>query len=89
EPSSIIQEEQKKKSILTIDELLKWLSKPGIKNNKKIRSKPILKTDEEWFDLLESNDDNKADEDPDIYFKKIVNPYINRISEAEKFNKGE
>ncbi|CAG8805065.1 28392_t:CDS:1, partial [Racocetra persica] len=99
-PSSIIQGEQKKKSILTIDELLKWLSKPEIKNNKKIRSKPIPKTDEEWFDLMESNDDNKgsepsdseydtADEDPDIYFEKIVDPYINRISEAEKFNKGE
>ncbi|CAG8841226.1 32600_t:CDS:1, partial [Racocetra persica] len=76
------------------------LSKPGIKNNKKIRSKPIPKTDEEWFDLMESNDDNKdsepsdseyntADKDPDIYFKKIVDPYINRISEAENFNKGE
>ncbi|CAG8811300.1 24306_t:CDS:2, partial [Dentiscutata erythropus] len=76
------------------------LSKPGIKNNKKIRSKPIPKTDKEWFDLMKSNNDNKgsepsdseyniADEDPDIYFKKIVDPYINRISEAEKFNKGE
>ncbi|CAG8826239.1 27512_t:CDS:1, partial [Racocetra persica] len=81
-PSSIIQEEQKKKSILTIDELLKWILKPEIKNNKKIKSKPIPKTDEEWFDLLESNDDNKGskpsdseydtvDEDPDIYFEKI------------------
>ncbi|CAG8776685.1 6904_t:CDS:2 [Dentiscutata erythropus] len=80
--------------------LLKWLSKPGIKNNKKIRSKPIPKTDEEWFDLMESNDDNKssepsdseydtADKDPDIYFEKIVDLYINRILEAEKFNKGE
>ncbi|CAG8850453.1 21256_t:CDS:1, partial [Racocetra persica] len=63
-------------------------------------SKPIPKTDEEWFDLIESNNDNKgskpsdseydtADKDPDIYFEKIVDLYINRISEAEKFNKGE
>src|SRR6185369_12278240 len=37
EPSSITQGEQKKKSILTIDELIKWLSKLEIKNNKKIR----------------------------------------------------
>ncbi|CAG8638972.1 11939_t:CDS:1, partial [Diversispora eburnea] len=99
-PSSIIQGEQKKKSILTIDELMKWLSKPGIKNNKKIRSEPIPKTDEEWFDLMESDDDDKdrepsdseydtAEEEPDIHFEKINDPYINRISEAKKFNEGE
>ncbi|CAG8666260.1 4083_t:CDS:2, partial [Ambispora gerdemannii] len=97
--SSNTQEEQKKESILTIDELIKWLSKPEIKNNKKIRSKPIPKTDKEWFDLMES-DDNKgsepsdseydtADEDPNIYFEKIIDPYINRITEAEKLNEGE
>ncbi|CAG8540200.1 16128_t:CDS:10 [Cetraspora pellucida] len=73
---------------------------PKIKNNKKIRSKPISRTDKEWFDLMKSNNDNKdsepsdseydtADEDPDIYFEKIVDLYINRISEAENFNKGE
>ncbi|CAG8646728.1 10697_t:CDS:1, partial [Diversispora eburnea] len=99
-PSSKIQGEQKKKSILTIDELIKWVSKPEIKNNKKIRLKPIPKTDEEWFDLMESDDDDEdsesndseydtADEDPDIYFEKIIDPYINRKSEAENFNEGE
>ncbi|CAG8619080.1 6514_t:CDS:2, partial [Diversispora eburnea] len=56
EPSSNTQGEQKKKSILTIDEIIKWLSKPEIKNNKKIRSKPIPKTDEEWFDLMEKSE---------------------------------
>ncbi|CAG8637766.1 6932_t:CDS:1, partial [Diversispora eburnea] len=97
-PSSNIQGEQKKKSILTIDELIKCVSKPGIKNNKKIRSKPIPKTDEEWYDLIETDDEDSepsdseydtADEDPNIYFEKIKNPYINRISETEKFNEGE
>ncbi|CAG8458990.1 22448_t:CDS:10 [Cetraspora pellucida] len=30
-----------------------------------------------------------AEEEPDIHFKKIKNPYINRIAEARKFNEGE
>ncbi|CAG8787840.1 12860_t:CDS:1, partial [Cetraspora pellucida] len=91
--------EQKKSPLLTIDELIKWLSKPKIKNNKKIRSKLIPKTDKEWFDLMELDEDkdsepndseyDTADEDPDAYFEKIKDPYINRISEAEKFNEGE
>ncbi|CAG8674731.1 14574_t:CDS:2, partial [Racocetra fulgida] len=90
--------EQKKSPLLTIDELIKWLSKPKIKNNKKIRSKLIPKTDKEWFDLMELDKDkdsepndseyDTADEDPDVYFEKIKDPYINRISEAEKFNEG-
>ena len=71
--------------------------KTGNKNNKKIRSKPIPKTDEEWFDLMEKLDDNEpsdseydtADEEPDVYFEKINDPYINRITETEKFNEGE
>ncbi|CAG8831886.1 21595_t:CDS:2, partial [Gigaspora margarita] len=91
--------EQKKSLLLTIDELIKWLSKPEIKNNKKIRLKPIPKTDKEWFDLMELDEDkdsepkdseyDTADEDPDVYFEKIKDPYINRISEAKKFNEGE
>ncbi|CAG8458687.1 9700_t:CDS:2 [Acaulospora morrowiae] len=97
-PSSIIQGEQKKKSVLMIDELIKWLTKPGIKNNKKIRSNPIPKTNEEWYDLMETNNEDSepsdskydtTDEDPNIYFEKIKDPYINRISETEKFNKRE
>ena len=50
---------------LTIDELIKWLSKPS---------------DSEY---------DTADEDLDVYFEKIKDPYINRKSEAEKFNEGE
>ncbi|CAG8608882.1 6748_t:CDS:1 [Diversispora eburnea] len=48
---------------------------------------------------MESDDDkdsepsnseyDTADEDLDVYFEKINNPYINRISEAKKFNEGE
>ncbi|CAG8754667.1 22352_t:CDS:2, partial [Gigaspora rosea] len=30
-----------------------------------------------------------ANENPDVYFKKIKDPYINRILKAEKFNEGE
>ncbi|CAG8659792.1 10274_t:CDS:1, partial [Diversispora eburnea] len=61
-------------------------------------SKPIPKTDEEWYDLMETDDEDSelndseydtADEDPNIYFEKIKDPYINRILEAEKFNEGE
>ncbi|CAG8660298.1 24557_t:CDS:10 [Gigaspora margarita] len=75
------------------------LSKPEVKNNKKIRSKPIPKTDEEWYDIMEI--DNKkvsepsdseydtTEEEPDIYFEKIKDPYINRITEAKKLNEGE
>ncbi|CAG8677818.1 3025_t:CDS:2, partial [Dentiscutata heterogama] len=36
-----------------------------------------------------SSEYDTADEDPDIYFEKINDPYINRISEAENFNEGE
>ncbi|KAF0347919.1 hypothetical protein F8M41_015694 [Gigaspora margarita] len=73
--------EQKKSPLLTIDELIKWLSKPEIKNNKKIRSKPIPKTDKEWFDLMELDEDkdsepndseyDTADEDPDDTMPKM------------------
>ncbi|CAG8688586.1 4085_t:CDS:1, partial [Ambispora leptoticha] len=94
--SSNTQEEQKKKSILTINELIKWLSKPEIKNNKKIRSKHIPKNDKEWYDLMEIDNEkdsepsdseyDTAKEEPDIHFEKIKDPYINRIAEARKFN---
>ncbi|CAG8748062.1 24475_t:CDS:2, partial [Racocetra persica] len=47
------------------NELIKWLTKPGIKNNKKIRSKPIPKTEKEWFDLMESNN-NKPNLDIEV-----------------------
>ncbi|CAJ0626785.1 3504_t:CDS:1 [Entrophospora sp. SA101] len=97
--SSNTQEEQKKKSILTIDELIKWLSKPEIKNNKKIRSKHIPKNNKEWYDLMEIDNEkdsepsdseyDTAEEEPDIHFEKIKDPYINRIAEARKFNEGE
>ncbi|CAG8794056.1 21405_t:CDS:1, partial [Gigaspora margarita] len=53
-PRTQIHRDQKKNQFLTIDELIKWLSKPEIKNNKKIRSKTVPKTDKEWFDLMES-----------------------------------
>jgi len=42
-PSSNIQREQKKKSILMIDELIKWLSKPEIKITKKLDQNLYLK----------------------------------------------
>ncbi|CAJ0643582.1 12691_t:CDS:10 [Entrophospora sp. SA101] len=97
--SSNTQEEQKKKSILTIDELIKWLSKPEIKNNKKIKSKHIPKNNKEWYDLMEIDNEkdsepsdseyDTAEEEPDIHFEKIKDPYINRIAEARKFNEGE
>ncbi|KAF0413853.1 hypothetical protein F8M41_007716 [Gigaspora margarita] len=68
-PDSKIQSnrEQKGKTFLTIDELIKWLTKPGIKNNKKIRSKPIPKTEKEWFDLMESNNNETSNSDPQAY----------------------
>ncbi|CAG8703179.1 17035_t:CDS:10, partial [Dentiscutata erythropus] len=59
----------------------------------------IPKNDKEWYDLMEI--DNKkdsepsdseydtAEEEPDIHFEKIKDPYINRIAEARKFNEGE
>ncbi|CAG8683297.1 3496_t:CDS:1 [Acaulospora morrowiae] len=90
---------EKKKPFLTIDELIKWLTKPEIKNNKKIRSKLISKTDEKGFNLMEKSDNKNnessdseydtADEDSNIYFEKIEDPYINKIAEAGKFNKSE
>ncbi|CAG8791394.1 24517_t:CDS:2, partial [Racocetra persica] len=96
--SSNTQEEQKKKLILMIDELIKWLSKPKIKNNKKIRSKHIPKNNKEWYDLMEIDNEkdsepsdseyDTAEEEPDIHLEKIKDPYINRIAEARKFNEG-
>ncbi|CAG8648777.1 1289_t:CDS:2, partial [Paraglomus occultum] len=60
---------------LTIDELIKRLSKPEIDNEKD--SEP---SDSEY---------DTAEEEPDIHFEKIKDPYINRIAEAGKFNEGE
>ncbi|CAG8627134.1 1522_t:CDS:2, partial [Diversispora eburnea] len=85
EPSSNNQGEQKKKSILTIDEIIKWLSKPEIKNNKKIRSKPMSKTDEEWFDLMETDDDKDSEPSDSEYDTADEDP---EITETEKFNEG-
>ncbi|CAG8510605.1 21586_t:CDS:10 [Dentiscutata erythropus] len=75
------------------------LSKPEIKNNKKIRSKHIPKNNKEWYDLMEIDNEKDsepsdseydiAEEEPDIHFEKIKNPYNNRIAEAKKFNEGE
>ena len=66
---------------LTIDELIKRLSKPEIKNNKKIdNEKDSEPSDSEYY---------TAEEEPDIHFEKIKDPYINRIAEAGKFNEGE
>ncbi|CAG8663141.1 269_t:CDS:2, partial [Acaulospora morrowiae] len=92
----------RKKNVPPVDLLTNDISNikagPRIKNNKKIRSNPIPKTDEEWYDLMETDNKdsepsdseyNTADEDPDIYFEKRKDPYINRISETEKFNEGE
>ncbi|CAG8562183.1 9959_t:CDS:2, partial [Acaulospora morrowiae] len=80
--------DQKKSPFLTIDEIIKWVSKPEIKNNKKIRSKPIPKTDEEWYYLMET------DEDKDTVVNLLNQNMIQQmkiqiISEAEKFNEGE
>ncbi|CAG8511869.1 7298_t:CDS:2 [Racocetra persica] len=82
-----------------IDELIKWLSKPEIKNNKKIRSKHIPKNNKEWYDLMEIDNEkdsepsdseyDTAEKEPDIHFEKIKDLYINRIAEARKFNEGE
>ncbi|CAG8750038.1 14651_t:CDS:2, partial [Dentiscutata erythropus] len=109
-PSSRIQpnKEEKRSQFLTIDDLIKWISKLKNKNNKKLRSKPIPKTNEEWYDLIEidnekdskpsddvehlssaSSEYDTAEEDPDVYFEKINDPYINRITETEKFNESE
>ncbi|CAG8687372.1 8004_t:CDS:2, partial [Ambispora gerdemannii] len=57
----------------------------------------LREANEEWFDLMEKLDDNEpsdseydtADEEPDVYFEKINDSYINRITETEKFNEGE
>ncbi|CAG8815150.1 7697_t:CDS:2 [Gigaspora margarita] len=59
---------QKKNQFLTIDELIKWLSKPEIKNNKKIRSKSVPKTDKEWFDLMESYISEPSNPKPQAYY---------------------
>ncbi|CAG8783834.1 3854_t:CDS:1, partial [Racocetra fulgida] len=66
-PRTQIHREQKKKLVLTINELIKWLSKPEIKNNKKIRSKLVPKTDKEWFDLMESNISEPSNPEPQAY----------------------
>ncbi|CAG8842863.1 15014_t:CDS:2, partial [Racocetra persica] len=49
-----------------------------------------------WYDLIEINNEkdsepsdseyDTAEEEPDIHFEKIKDPYINRIAEARKFN---
>ncbi|CAG8657824.1 9704_t:CDS:2, partial [Gigaspora rosea] len=51
----------------------------------------LLTSDIPDIEDSEPNDSeyDTADEDPDVYFEKIKDPYINRISEAEKFNEGE
>ncbi|CAG8857132.1 37428_t:CDS:2, partial [Gigaspora margarita] len=67
-PRTQIHRDQKKKLVLTIDELIKWLSKPEIKNNKKIRSKLVPKTDKEWFDLMESNISKPSNLEPQAYY---------------------
>ena len=59
---------------LTIDELIKLLSKPS---------------DDVEHRSSASSEYDTAEEEPDIYFEKIKDPYINRKSEAEKFNEGE
>ncbi|CAG8497133.1 15973_t:CDS:2 [Cetraspora pellucida] len=66
-PRTQIHREQKKKLVLTINELIKWLSKPEIKNNKKIKSKLVPKTDKEWFDLMESNISEPSNPEPQAY----------------------
>ncbi|CAG8780414.1 3669_t:CDS:2, partial [Racocetra persica] len=52
-----------------------------------------------WYDLMEIDNEkdsepsdseyDTAEEEPDIHFEKIKDPYINRIAEARKFNEGE
>src|SRR6185369_7926894 len=66
---------------LTIDDLIKRLSKPEIKNNKKIYNEKDSEPSDSEYDT--------AEEEPDIHFEKIKDPYINRIAEAGKFNEGE
>ncbi|CAG8693604.1 16348_t:CDS:2, partial [Cetraspora pellucida] len=39
-----------------------------IKNNKKIRSKLVPKTDKEWFDLIESNISEPSNPEPQAYY---------------------
>ena len=59
---------------LTIDELIKRLSKPS---------------DDVEHRSSASSEYDTAEEEPDIHFEKIKDPYINRIAEAGKFNEGE
>ncbi|CAG8852709.1 17885_t:CDS:2, partial [Gigaspora margarita] len=68
ESSSNTNIKQKKNQFLTIDKLIKWLSKPEIKNNKKIRSKSVSKTDKEWFDLIESYISEPSNSKPQAYY---------------------
>ncbi|CAG8801120.1 14147_t:CDS:2, partial [Gigaspora margarita] len=41
---------------------------PEIKNNKKIRSESVPKTDKEWFDLMESNISEPSNPEPQAYY---------------------
>ncbi|CAG8536386.1 33916_t:CDS:2 [Racocetra persica] len=50
-----------------IDGLIKWLTKPEIKSNKKIRLRSIPKTEKEWFDLMESKDNEPNDPESQVY----------------------
>ncbi|CAG8675884.1 10360_t:CDS:1, partial [Paraglomus brasilianum] len=59
---------------LTIDELIKRLSKPS---------------DDVEHRSSASSEYDTAEEEPDIYFEKIKDPYINRKSEAENLNESE
>ncbi|CAG8672787.1 3261_t:CDS:2, partial [Racocetra persica] len=86
-PRTQIHREQKKKLVLTINELIKWLSKPEIKNNKKIRSKLVPKTDKEWFDLMESNISEPSNPEPQAYYFLDLNievPWPILFSENEE-----
>ncbi|CAG8849388.1 8539_t:CDS:2, partial [Gigaspora margarita] len=64
ESSSNANIEQKKNQFLMIDGLIKWLTKLEIKSNKKIRLRSIPKTEKEWFDLIESNNNESNDPEP-------------------------
>ncbi|CAG8842539.1 18478_t:CDS:1, partial [Gigaspora margarita] len=68
ESSSNANIEQKKNQFSTINELIKWLSKPEIKNNKKIRSKSVPKTNKKWFDLMESYISEPSNPKPQAYY---------------------
>ncbi|CAG8537996.1 197_t:CDS:2, partial [Racocetra persica] len=48
-------------------ELIKWLTKPEIKSNKKIRLRFIPKTEKKWFNLMKSKDNEPNDPEPQVY----------------------